>query len=161
MKVTRRQGLQLMGATALAASPIKALADAHGGNVVEMLNKEPDGKERQVFHPPVLQIAEGESVLFMPTNKGHNSEANEEMLPEGAEMWEGKINKEIEVTFDVPGVYGYHCKPHRSAGMVGLILVGDVTQEQLDALKEVKQRGKAKSRYETYFAMAEEMIASS
>ena len=44
--------------------------------------------------------------------------------------------------------------------MVGLILVGDVTQEQLDEAKKAKQRGKAKARYEDYFAMAEEMIAS-
>ena len=45
--------------------------------------------------------------------------------------------------------------------MVGLILVGEVTQEQIDAAKEVRQRGKAKQRYEEYFAMAEEMIAAS
>ncbi len=161
MKITRREGLKLVGATALAAGPLKAFAASHGGNVVEMLNKAPDSNERQVFHPPVLKVDAGSSVLFQATDKGHNSEASKEMLPEGVEVWKGKINADIEITFDVPGVYGYHCTPHESAGMVGLILVGDVTQEMLDAAKEVRQRGKAKARYEEYFAMAEEMITTS
>lgn len=161
MKFTRRDGLKMAAATALAATPLKALAASHGGNVVEMLNKAPDSNERQVFEPPVLQIEEGASVMFKATDRGHNSEANSDMIPEGVEPWKGKINEDIEITFDVPGVYGYYCTPHQSAGMVGLILVGDVTQEQLDAAKEVRQRGKAKARYDEYFAMAEEMIASS
>lgn len=160
MNITRRFGLKLMGATALLATPLKSFAAAHGGNVVEMLNKAPDSNERQVFDPPVLQIEEGASVLFQATDRGHNSASTDDMIPEGAEGWKGKINEDIEITFDVPGVYGYHCTPHQSAGMVGLILVGEVTQEQLDAAMEVRQRGKAKSRYEEYFAMAEEMIAS-
>lgn len=161
MKLTRRDGLKLMGATALLATPLKAIAAAHGGNVIEMLNKAPDSNERQVFNPPVLKVEPGTTVMFKATDKGHNSEASKDMLPEGVEVWKGKINDDLEVTLDVPGVYGYHCTPHESAGMVGLILVGDVTQEMIDAAKEVRQRGKAKARYEEYFAMAEEMIAAS
>ena len=161
MKITRRDGLKLLGATALATTPLKALADAHGGMYeVEMLNKAPDSNERQVFNPPVLQIQPGETVKFVNTDRGHNSEANDDMLPEGAEGWSGRINDEVEVTLDVPGVYGYYCTPHQSAGMVGLILVGDVTQEQLDEAASVRQRGKARARYEDYFAMASEMISS-
>jgi pseudoazurin len=47
------------------------------------------------------------------------------MLPEGAQPFAGKMNQEITVTFDVPGLYGYQCKPHLGMGMVGLIQVGD------------------------------------
>ncbi len=161
MKITRRDGLKFACGAALAAGPLAAFAESHGAmNVVEMLNKGPDGNDRQVFNPPVLQVAEGESVMFKATDRGHNSAADEKMMPEGAEAWKGKIGQDIEVTFDVPGVYGYYCTPHRSVGMVGLILVGEVSQSDLDAAKEVPQRGKAKDRYETYFAMAEEMVAS-
>ena len=158
MKITRRDGLKMLGATALATVPLKALAAGHTTHTVEMLNKEPDGNERQVFNPPVIKIAEGDAVNFVSTDRGHNSASNEDMLPEGAEEWKGDINGDIEVTFTVPGVYGYYCTPHQSAGMVGLVLVGDVTKEQIDAAKEVRQRGKARSRYEDYFAMAEGMI---
>ncbi len=159
MKITRRDGLKMLGATALVASPLSALAESHGGmHTVEMLNKAPEGKDRQVFNPPVLKIEAGETVKFMATDKGHNSASNDKMMPDGAEEWKGKIGADIEVTLDVPGVYGFHCTPHQSAGMVGLILVGDVTQADLDAAAEVRQRGKAKQRYEDYFAMAAEML---
>ena len=161
MKFTRREGMKLMGATALATVPMKAFGAGHATHTVEMLNKEPDGNERQVFNPPVIKIAEGDSVTFTSTDRGHNSASNEDMLPEGAEEWKGDINGDITVDFTVPGVYGYHCTPHQSAGMVGLVLVGEVTQDMIDAAKEVRQRGRAKSRYEDYFAMAEEMIAAS
>ena len=162
MKITRRDGLKLMGATALATGPLKAFAESHGGmHEVQMLNQDPDSGERQVFYPAVIKIAEGETVKFVSTDRGHNSEANEDMLPEGAEAWSGKINEDVEVTFDVPGVYGYYCTPHQSAGMVGIVLVGDVTQEMLDAAAEVRQRGRARQRMEEYLANAAELIAAS
>lgn len=161
MKLTRRDGLKLMGATAIATTaPMAALAESHGGNVVKMLNKN-DAGDRQVFDPPVIMIEEGASVLFEATDRGHNSEANDDLLPEGGEAWSGKINEDIEVTFNAPGVYGYYCTPHQSAGMIGLVLVGNVTQEMLDAAGEVRQRGKARGRMEDYLAMASEMIAAS
>ncbi|WP_413717491.1 pseudoazurin [Silicimonas sp. MF1-12-2] len=160
MKLTRRNSLKLMGATALAASPLQAIAGAHGGAMVEMLNKAPESNERQVFHPPVLQVEPGTTVMFKATDRGHNSEANKDMIPDGVEVWKGKIGEDIEVTFDAPGLYGYHCTPHQSAGMVGLVLVGEVTQDQINAAKEVRHRGKSKARYEEYLAMAEEMIAA-
>jgi len=158
MKITRRDGLKLIGATALATVPLKSFAGSNTtDHVVEMLNKDASG-ERQVFNPPVIKIAEGDTVTFTSTDRGHNSASTKGMLPEGAADWKGGINDEITVPFDKPGVYGYHCTPHQSAGMVGLVLVGDVTQEQIAAAKEVRQRGKARSRYEDYFAMAEEML---
>ena len=160
MKITRRDGLKLMGATALATGPMKAFAGSHGGmHEVEMLNKAPDSNERQVFNPPVLKIAKGDTVKFVATDRGHNSEANADLMPEGAEGWSGKINEDVEVTLDVEGVYGYYCTPHQSAGMVGLILVGDVTQEMLDAAAEVRQRGRARQRMEEYLAEAARIVA--
>ena len=162
MKLTRREGIKLMGATALAATPLKVLAESHAAGMVEvqMLNKATEGRERQVFEPPVVRVAAGDTVKFVATDRGHNSASNPDMLPEGAAEWKGGINEDIEVTFEVDGVYGYNCTPHQSAGMVGLVLVGDVTQEMIDAAKDVRQRGKAKQRYEDYFAQAEELLAA-
>ena len=42
--------------------------------------------------------------------------------------------------------------------MVGLILVGDVTKEEIEAVMDAKHRGKAKKRYEEYVAAAIEML---
>ncbi len=127
-------------------------------HTVEMLNKAPDSGERQVFDPPVLRVEVGDTVSFVSTDRGHNSESNSDMMPAGAESWKSPIGKDIDVTFSVEGLYGYHCTPHRSAGMVGLVLVGSVSEAQIEAAKGVRQRGRAKTRYSEYFDQALAML---
>jgi pseudoazurin len=78
-----------------------------------------------VFEPAFLQIAPGDTVVFLPTDKSHNAETLAEMMPEGAAGFEGKMNQQVEYTFDVDGVYGVICKPHYAMGMVMTIEVGD------------------------------------
>jgi pseudoazurin len=110
---------------------------------VKMVNKDSEGRAMQ-FEPAFLKIAPGDTVTFVATDKGHNSEALPNLIPEGAEPWKGKIGEEITVTFDVEGFYGYRCAPHFGLGMVGLIQVGDAaTPPDISA---VKLPGKAKDR---------------
>jgi plastocyanin len=63
---------------------------------VKMLNKGEAGS--MVFEPAFLQIAPGDTVKFIVTDKGHNAEVIKDMLPEGATPFKGKINEEISVT---------------------------------------------------------------
>ncbi|MEO0327201.1 MAG: pseudoazurin [Pseudomonadota bacterium] len=145
----------LVGMAALAASNNFAFAQtAHN---IEMLNKHPeDKKRRMVFHPMIQVIEPGDSVKFLTTAKGHNSISIEGMIPEGAEPWKGKINEEIELTLEKPGVYGYLCQPHATLGMVGLIIVkGDGMADNLEAAKAVKQRGKAKKIWKEIWEIVE------
>ncbi len=111
---------------------------------VRMLNKGPEGQPMQ-FDPAFLKIAPGATVTFVATDKGHNSETILGMIPEGAETWTAKMNEEIKVTFSTEGIYGYKCTPHFGMGMVGLIQVGDNT-DNLDAAQTAKLPGKAKTR---------------
>ncbi len=97
------------------------------------------------FDPAFLKIAPGDSVTFLATDKGHNAETILGMIPESADTWKGKINEEIKVTFNVEGIHGIKCLPHFAMGMVGLIQVGDST-ENLDAAQTAKLPGKAKTR---------------
>jgi pseudoazurin len=90
---------------------------------VQMLNKGEAGA--MVFEPAFLRLAMGDTVKFVAASKGHNAETIKGMLPEGAAPFSGKINEEIEVTFDTEGVYGIACKPHFAMGMVMVIAVGD------------------------------------
>ena len=155
MTTLSKRGFLATGFAGIAAGFAGIPAEASGTrHVVEMLNTSPDGEERQVFHPPVLSIDIGDSVQFLATDRGHNSVSDPDMSPEGGAEWSGKLNEEVEVTFEVPGVYGYYCAPHRSAGMVGLVLVGEVTMEQLLEAAQVRQRGRARQRYEAYFEEA-------
>jgi pseudoazurin len=111
---------------------------------VKMVNKDSEGRAMQ-FEPAFLAIAPGDTVTFVNADKGHNSESIKGMIPEGAEPWKGKINEEIKVTFDAEGVYGYKCLPHLGMGMVGVIQVGDST-DNIDEIKAAKLPGKARTR---------------
>ena len=68
---------------------------------VKMLNKGTDGV--MVFEPALVKIAPGDTVKFVASDKGHNVETVETMLPEGGAKFVGKINEELAITFDKPG----------------------------------------------------------
>lgn len=103
----------------LAVAPSSAEAREYQ---VKMLNKG-NGK-LMVFEPAYLAVKPGDTVKFLATDKGHNAETIATMLPAGAKPFKGKINEEIVVKFDRPGLHGYKCLPHTGMGMVGLIQVG-------------------------------------
>ena len=110
--------------------------------------------EMMVFEPPVLRINPGDTVKWTNANPGHNSVSINEMIPAGATAWNGQMNEEISVKFDVEGTYGYKCTPHYILGMVGLIIVGDesVNLEQAKVIKEEAKFATNKTRFSDYFS---------
>lgn len=114
---------------------------------VKMLNKGEAGS--MVFEPAFLNVAVGDTVVFLPTDKGHNAASIKGMLPDGVESFKSGMNKEFSITLDTEGLYGIKCTPHYAMGMVALIQVGDAVN--LDAAKGVKQKGKAKKRFPGLF----------
>ena len=105
----------------------------YGANFeVKMLNQGQDGV--MVFEPSLLKINVGDTVTFKATDAAHNSASIPGMIPNGASSWNGDLSKDISVTFDVPGVYGYQCTPHAMMAMVGVIQVDD-NIENLDTVK--------------------------
>jgi len=131
-----------MKTLALGTAALLLLGAAAGAAEIEvkMLDKGTEGV--MVFEPALVKIAPGDTVKFVATNKGHNAETIKGMLPEGAEPFVGKVNQEIAVTFDKPGVYGVKCLPHYAMGMVGLVVVG-TPANQTEAMAVVHP-GKAK-----------------
>ena len=84
-----------------------------------------------------------------------NSESMEGLIPDGAEGWKGKINKEVSVTLTQPGLYAYKCLPHLPLGMVGLIQAGDgALNRDAVAAAAAKLPGKAKQRMAAYLESA-------
>ncbi len=101
---------------------------------VKMLNQGAEGI--MVFEPSILDVDVGDTVIFEATDAAHNSESMEGMIPNGAVSWSGPLSKDISVTFDIPGVYGYQCTPHSMMAMVGIIRVGK-NIDNLETLKAV------------------------
>jgi len=119
---------------------------------VKMLNKGEEGS--MVFEPAFILAEPGDTIVFLPTDKGHNAESIKGMLPEGVEGFKSKINAEFSLTVDAEGLYGIKCTPHYGMGMIALIQVGEPVN--LDDAAAVTQKGKAKKRFGPLFAQVQQ-----
>lgn len=110
---------------------------------IEMLNKRDDGA-KMVYSEDIARINVGDTVTWVPTSKGHNVEFI--AAPEGWDIpKKSKNNKEVSITFDVPGIYFYQCTPHKGMGMIALVVVGDDVSNK-DAIAKAKALGKSKKK---------------
>lgn len=130
----------LLTATLLAGP---ASAEEH---VVKMMNANGKGKF-MLFEPEFIKANVGDTVKFVPTNKGHNAEMIPDLWPEGAAEFKGKLNEEIVLTIEKPGVYGIKCLPHYPMGMIGLVVAGDDLPNK-GQLETYKPAGTAQKRYD-------------
>ena len=107
---------------------------------IEMLNKRDDGA-KMVYGTDIARVEVGTTITWIPTSKGHNVE-----FIAGPEGWDlpkkSKNGKEVAITFDQPGVYLYQCTPHKTMGMIALVVVGDGNNDVSGA----KVRGKSKQK---------------
>ena len=103
------------------------------------------GDERRVFSPKVSNIDINDTIIWKAVDKGHNIEFVS--IPEGAEMLKSKKSEDVEFKFTIPGVYLYQCSPHKTIGMIGLIIVGN-DKSNLNKVKEVKMFGLSKDIFE-------------
>ena len=145
----RTMAKSIVGAAAVILA--LALPAAAADFEVHMLNKGAEGA--MVFEPAFVKVAPGDTITFIPTDKGHNVETIKGMIPEGAEAFKSKINENFKVTFDKAGAYGVKCTPHVGMGMVGVIVVGDAPAN-LDAVKTGKLPKKARERMDAAIAAA-------
>ena len=113
---------------------------------IEMLNKRDDGA-KMVYSADIARVEVGTSITWIPTSKGHNVE-----FIAGPDGWDlpkkSKNGKEVTITFDTPGVYLYQCTPHKTMGMIALVVVGEGTNDVSGA----KVRGKSKKKLKALLA---------
>ena len=107
---------------------------------IEMLNKRDDGQKMD-YGTDIARVEVGTTVTWIPTSKGHNVE-----FIAGPDGWDmpkkSKNGKEVSITFDEPGVYLYQCTPHKTMGMIALVVVGNGDNDVSGA----KVRGKSKKK---------------
>ena len=92
--------------------------------------------ENDTYSLEVAKINVGDTIEWLPINKGHNVEflAGPDMnaLPP-----KSKLNSLHSVIFELPGVYLYQCTPHGNMGMLGLVVVEN-DFHNLQNLNEIK-----------------------
>jgi|TARA_B100001093_G_scaffold57735_2_gene48821 pseudoazurin len=113
---------------------------------IEMLNKREDGA-KMVYSQDIARIDVGDTVTWVPTQKGHNVE-----FIAGPDGWKApkksKLSKEVSITFDTPGVYLYQCSPHKTMGMIAIVVVGDGDND----ISKAKVKGKSKKVFKALLA---------
>ncbi|HSP23736.1 MAG TPA: pseudoazurin [Saliniramus sp.] len=139
---------KLIATLALGAAIVVSGAANAAEHEILMLNKGEKGM--MVFVPDHVEAAPGDTIRFIPTDKGHNAEIIAGMLPEGAATFKGKFNEEIVYTLDKEGVYGIKCAPHYGMGMVALVVVGDPANAE--EAQAVKHPGKARAVFTDLFS---------
>jgi pseudoazurin len=89
------------------------------------------------FKPAIIYIQPGDSVKFINMTS-HNSVTY--LIPEGGTGWgeKGKMAGSSLITpaLNTEGIYGYVCEPHIGFGMVGVVVVGAVSADDIAAMKE-------------------------
>ena len=110
---------------------------------VKMLNKRDDG-EKMVYSEDITRIDVGDTVTWVPASKGHNVEFI--AGPDGFNIpKKSKPSKEVSITFDVPGIYYYLCTPHKSMGMIALVVVGG-DKSNIEDIAGAKAVGQSKTK---------------
>ena len=79
--------------------------------------------EDDTYSKEIAYIDVGDTINWLPKFEGHNVQflggPKMNSLPKSSE-----VDTLHSVSFDVPGVYLYHCTPHGNMGMLGLVIVG-------------------------------------
>ena len=113
---------------------------------IDMLNKREDGA-KMVYSEDIARIEVGDTITWVPTSKGHNVE-----FIAGPDGWDAprksKLSKEVAITFDTPGVYLYQCSPHKTMGMIAIVVVGDGDND----ISKAKVKGKSKKKLKELLA---------
>ena len=126
---------------ALAAAMLMSSRAFAADLTIEMLNKDADGN-KMVYSEEIARVDVGDTITWVPTTKGHNVE----MIASPNDMkLKSKNGKEVQVTFEEPGLYLYWCTPHKGMGMIGLVVVGGDTSNA-DTVAKAKVKGKSKKK---------------
>jgi plastocyanin len=128
--MNRRDFLRTAGGATALAGAVGASGTAAAQSTKEV-KVGPGGS--LVFEPAEVYVKKGGTVKFVWESDGHNVVPGE--IPGGA-SWEGSgppdklfdTGHEYEHTFDTKGTYNYWCQPHKTAGMVGKVIVNDTGQ---------------------------------
>ncbi|WP_096785195.1 pseudoazurin [Rhodobacter sp. CZR27] len=138
----------MIGIAAGFAAALAAPAALAAHHEIAMVNIGSTGAK--AFEPSYIQAEVGDTVTFVPVDRGFNAEIIPGMLPLGALGFRGEMNKPVTITLTQEGVWGVKSMPYYGMGMVALIQVGAPVNLE-DALS-VPQPARAQARLEPMFA---------
>lgn len=138
-----------------ALSLLLCMASANAADIeIKMLDNSPTGGIL-VFEPGFVKADVNDTLVFVPTNPGHNSSSL--LVPPDAQAWKSPFNKEYRVKLEKEGIYLYACDAHKKMGMVGIVQVGKAVNLE-DARKKATEESAALVMNKDRFAKALEKV---
>ena len=119
--------------------------NSFGANYQVTMNNRDSAGNRLAFDKEILSISSGDSVTWLPVDKGHNIEM---VASPNNLKFSSSAGEEVTLKFEDPGIYYYRCSPHKSAGMIGLIIV-DNNYSNIEQIKSSNAPGRAKIKLNT------------
>ena len=108
-------------------------ASAYAADIeIKMLDKS-ETEGTLAFEPSFVKANVNDTLVFIPTSKGHNSYSL--LVPAGAQPWKSEFDHEFRVKLEKEGVYLYACTSHIRMGMAGVVQVG-----KADNLEEARKK---------------------
>jgi len=116
---------------------------------IDMLNKDANGN-KMVYSNEIAKVAVGDEITWLPASKGHN--VHFISAPDGIKVLpKSKMNKKFSYKFEKKGIYLYQCTPHKSMGMIGLVIVGDDVSNKKQ-ISKTKVFGKSKKKLKKWLS---------
>jgi plastocyanin len=117
--------------------------DGAGGKLVTVRMKT-DSNGRNYFEPAKVNINRGDTIKWVLDSGVHNSAAYPNRIPWDTTPWEfplmTKPGDSFSRTFFSAGSYEYHCHPHETVGMKGVVVV-----ERMSLASELRRSSKEES----------------
>jgi halocyanin-like protein len=104
----------------------EGVVDATGQSEVSVTVGAAGNGGNYAFNPPAVQVDPGTTVVWEWTGEGQQHNVLAEEGGEFESELTGEAGFTFEHTFDSEGVVKYSCTPHRTLGMKGVVVVGDV-----------------------------------
>jgi plastocyanin len=126
-RATTTPGADRLGGPDDLQSSVSAVADTL---------EEDQGAGQFVFTPAVIWLESGGTIEWSIEGAAHSVTAyhpdndKPSRIPEDTKSFDSgtlDAGASYEHTFETPGVYNYYCTPHESLGMVGVVIVDEVT----------------------------------
>lgn len=106
------------------------------------------------FEPKIVRIKEGQTIRFLGSTGRHTVSSIRGMMPRGGRPFEIRGKPQMDLAFDVKGLYGIRCRVHGRHGMVMVVIVGDETVN-IDAAESalVKVNEAERAQFEQLFGL--------
>lgn len=146
---SRRKVLKATVAVVCCAGAKIPMANASRSKIVDQITDPTTtaAKDMFRFEPNFLMLSTGDELTFLNSTAEHTVHTVKELWPDGVKHVKIANKKEVTVSFDQEGYYGFRCQRHGRYGMVMLVVVGrpPITDKVRKSIRKMRAKPRERS----------------